>query len=142
MKRILSLILAICLILTLAPVVIYADEPTFEEGILIGEYVFNEEFANTEKTAMAAIKKGFNKSIAPTAGIHIVAGVTALLLLAFTTGVVQCFAITFGIGIAVSLIVTLGFTRMYSALILPLVDDKEKFLRFKRAQVVEEGEVE
>ena len=101
-----------------------------------------EEFANTEKTAMAAIKKGFNKSIAPTAGIHIVAGVTALLLLAFTTGVVQCFAITFGIGIAVSLIVTLGFTRMYSALILPLVDDKEKFLRFKRAQVVEEGEVE
>ena len=46
MKRILSLILAICLILTLAPVVIYADEPTFEEGTLIGEYVFNEEFAN------------------------------------------------------------------------------------------------
>lgn len=94
-----------------------------------------EEFANSEKTAMAAIKKGFAQALAPTASIHVLAGIVAILLFAFTSGVVQCFAITMGIGVVVSLIASLGFTRMFSAIILPLADDKEKFLRFKRAEV-------
>lgn len=93
-----------------------------------------EEYANSEKTVKAAINKGFKESLVPTVNIHVVSGIIALLLLAFTGGVVKCFAITFGIGVVVSMIATLLFTKMYTALILPLVKDKEKFLRFKKAE--------
>ena len=92
-----------------------------------------DEFANSEKTAKAAINKGFKDALVPTIGAHVLAGALALILLAFTGGVVKCFAITFGIGVAVSLICSLVFTRMYTALMLPLVKNKEKFLSFKRA---------
>ena len=44
MKKILSLILAICLILTMAPVVIYADEPTLGEATLLVDYTFDSDF--------------------------------------------------------------------------------------------------
>jgi len=91
-----------------------------------------DEYANSEKTAKAAINKGFKHALVPTIGAHVIPGALALLVLAFTKGVVKCFAITFGIGVGVSLICTLVFTRMFTALILPLVKDKEKFLKFKR----------
>jgi preprotein translocase subunit SecD len=64
----------------------------------------------------------------------VVAGAVALLLLSFATGTIKSFAVTFGIGVGVSLIATLVFTRMFTSLILPLVKNKEKFLRFKRAE--------
>lgn len=94
-----------------------------------------DEYANSKKTAKAAINKGFKAALVPTINLHVVSGVIAILLFAFTKGVINCFAITFGIGVVVSLISTLVFTRMYTALILPLVNNKEKFLRFKRADV-------
>jgi preprotein translocase subunit SecD len=91
-----------------------------------------DEYARSEKTAKAAINKGFASALVPTISAHVIPGALALLVLAFAKGVVKCFAITFGIGVAVSLICTLVFTRMFTSLILPLVKDKEKFLRFKR----------
>lgn len=104
-----------------------------------------DEYANSKKTAKAAINKGFKAALVPTINLHVVSGLMAILLFAFTKGVINCFAITFGIGVVVSLISTLVFTRMYTALILPLVNDKEKFLRFKRADsadiALEEAEV-
>jgi len=104
----------------------------------IGMFIFSQrvkdEYANSEKTVKAAINKGFAQSLVPTINVHVIAGIIALALLALTGGAVRCFASTFGIGVAVSLISTLVFTRMYTALILPLVKDKEKFLRFKRAE--------
>lgn len=99
-----------------------------------------DEFANSEKTAKAAINKGFKDSLVPSINIHVTCGIVAILLLIFTKGIVKSFAITFGIGMAVSLISTLVFTRMFNALILPLVKDKEKFLRFKRAEKIGEEE--
>ena len=44
MKKILALVLAISIILTLAPVVIYADEPTLGTPTLVGDYTFDSDF--------------------------------------------------------------------------------------------------
>ncbi len=97
-----------------------------------------EEYVNTQKTFKAAVKKGFKQALVPTIGVNVVALIFALLLLAFTSGTVYCFAITLGIGVAVSLICSLVFTRMFNVLITPLVKDKEKFFGFKRNSVDDE----
>ena len=96
------------------------------------------EFAYSEKTAKASINKGFKDSLVPTINLHVVAGIFALLLFIFANGVVKGFAITSGIGIVVSAISTLVFTRMFNAVILPLPKDKEKFLKLKKINNVEE----
>lgn len=103
-------------------------------GMVMLAQTVKDEYANSEKTVKAAVAKGFKVSLVPTIMYHVIAGAVALLLLAFTSGTLKCFAITFGIGIAVSLISTLVFTRMFTSLILPIVKNKEKFLRFKRAE--------
>ena len=102
-----------------------------------------EEISTGKKTAKAAINKAFKKALVPTISINVIAGIVSLSLLAFTSGVVKGFAITFGIGAVVSLISTLVFTRMYNALIMPLVKDKEKFIGVvndKSTQVEATGE--
>ena len=104
-------------------------------GMIVTCSRVKEEYAYSEKTVKAAINKGFNQSLIPVIGAHIISGVIALCLLAFTSGALKCFAITFGIGAGVSLIATLVFTRMFTALILPLAKDKEKFLNMKKAEV-------
>ncbi|MBE5737983.1 MAG: hypothetical protein E7348_06250 [Clostridiales bacterium] len=96
------------------------------------------EYANSEKTAKAAINKGFSQALLPTINLHVVAGIIIAALFIAAKGVVKSFAITCGIGIIVSFIATLVFTRMFNSLVLPLVKDKEKFLRFKRAEKVNE----
>ena len=101
-------------------------------------YICNKirvEYANSEKTVLAAIKKGFRDTLIPVLNAGVVCGVLALALFAFTTGVLKAFAITFGIGVVIGLIAALLFTRMYVSLILPLVEEKEKFLNLKRAEV-------
>jgi preprotein translocase subunit SecD len=55
-----------------------------------------------------------------------------LTLFIFAKGFVKAFAITCGIGIVVSLLSCLVFTRMFNSLVLPLVKDKEKFLGFEK----------
>ena len=107
-------------------------------GMVILAQRVKDEYANSERTVKSAVNKGFIKSLVPTISVHVIAGIVALALLVLTGGVIQNFAMTFGIGVAVSLICTLVFTRMFTALILPLVSNKEKFLRFKRASKVEE----
>lgn len=91
-----------------------------------------EEYAHSEKTVKAAINKGFRKSFIPVLNMHVVAGVVAVLLLIFASGTLYSFATTLGIGIAVSFICTTVFTRMFTALILPLTKNKEKFLNMKK----------
>lgn len=100
-------------------------------------YIMNSikvEFANSEKTVVAAIKKGFKDTFMPIIGAGVVSGVFALALLLLTSGITKGFAITFGIGTVVGLLTTLLFTRMYTALILPLFENKEKFLNLKREE--------
>ena len=100
-----------------------------------------DEYAHSEKTVKASINKGFNNSLVPTINIHVVSGIIALLLVIFAKGIVKGFAITCGIGIVVSAIATLVFTRMFNSIILPLPKNKEKFLKFKKIEK-SSGEVE
>ncbi|MBE5734195.1 MAG: hypothetical protein E7347_03990 [Clostridiales bacterium] len=109
--------------------------------VILAERV-REEFVTTQKTAKAAVNKGFKSALVPVINLCVVSIVFALALFAFTSGVIKGFAITFGIGCAVALISSLVFTRMYNALITPLVKDKEKFLGFKRQANVSVEEVE
>ncbi len=94
-----------------------------------------EEYAHSEKTVRAAINKGFKSSLVPVISAHVVSGLVVIALLAFTSGIINNFAVTFGIGVVVSAIASLVFSRMFTALILPLAKDKEKFLNTKKAEV-------
>ncbi len=96
-----------------------------------------EDYAYSEKTAKAAISKGFKDSLVPTINVHVVSGIIALLLFIFAKGIVKGFAITCGIGIVVSAISTLVFTRMFNAVIFPLPKNKEEFLKIKKVQKAE-----
>ena len=97
-----------------------------------------DEYAYSEKTVKASISKGFRDSLVPTINLHVVAGIIALLLVIFATGVIKGFAITCGIGIVVSAISTLVFTRMFNSIIFSIPKNKEKFLKLKKVEVVEE----
>jgi hypothetical protein len=44
------------------------------------------------------------------------------------------YVITLGVGAVISAICALVFTRMFTALILALVSDKEKFLNMKKVE--------
>ena len=93
-----------------------------------------DDFANSEKTAKAAIKKGFADALLPTINLHVVVGIIALTLFIFTKGLIKSFAITFGIGVVLGLITSLVFSRMFSALILPIANYNEKFFGVKRGE--------
>ncbi|MBE7081769.1 MAG: hypothetical protein E7372_04345 [Clostridiales bacterium] len=97
-----------------------------------------DSFENTQKTVKASISKGFKEALLPTINMHVVVGIVSLLLFIFASGLVKSFAITFGIGVVVSLIASLVFTRMFNALIMPLVSNKEKFFSIKKEEIVSE----
>ncbi len=97
-----------------------------------------DSFENTQKTVKASINKGFKEALLPTINMHVVVGIVSLLLFIFASGLVKSFAITFGIGVVVSLIASLVFTRMFNALIMPLVSNKEKFFNIKKEEIVSE----
>lgn len=101
-----------------------------------------EEFINSQKTVKAAIKKAFKCSLVPTISVNVVCGLVALVLFAFADGLIKNFAITFGIGAVVSVISVLLFTRMFTTIILPIVNKKEKFIGFKRQAKLVAEEVE
>ncbi len=76
MKRILSFILAVCLVLTLAPVVIYAAEPTLGEATLIADYILDSEFLSSDfgnlvVTDLTTENDAFNVSTPAEGGIRI-----------------------------------------------------------------------
>ena len=108
-------------------------------GMVILAGKIKDEFKHSEKTAKAAVSKGFKEALVPTINVNVVAGLFALALLLFAKGAVKGFAITFGIGAVVALVATLVFTRMFNALIFPLVKNKETFLGKK--QIAEETAV-
>lgn len=103
------------------------------DGFIITAKRIKEEFANG-KTVKASVKTGFKRSLFPVLNAGIVSAVISILLFALTNGVVKNFAITFGIGVVASLIATLLFARMFVALLLPIVKDKEKFLGVRKVE--------
>ena len=96
------------------------------------------EFVNSKKTAKASIKKAFTQAIVPTVSVSVVAGAVAIVLLAFASGIIKNFAVTFGIGVVLSLFCALVITRMFSVLIFAIVKNKEKFIGFKKQIKAEE----
>ena len=100
-----------------------------------------EEFMHSEKTAKAAVSKGFKVALVPTVNVNVIAGIFALALFAFAKGAIKSFAVTFGIGAVVAIVATLVFTRMFNALIFPLIKNKDTFLgkREVSASEVEEA---
>lgn len=118
-------------------------------GIVVATVVFalsmailasrvKDEFVNSKKTAKASIKKAFAQAIVPTVGVSVVSSIVAICLLAFTNGIIKNFAITFGIGVAVSLFCALVITRMFNVLIFAIAKNKEKFIGFKKQVKAEE----
>ena len=102
------------------------------DGMVIIAKRVKDEFAKKEKTAKAAIKKGFRQSILPIVSISVVTAFVSILLLLFTKGSVFSFACTLGIGAILGLLTNLVFTRMFASLILPLIGNNSKLLNFKK----------
>lgn len=100
---------------------------------LIGKRI-KDEFAKSEKTVKAAVKRGFSACTLQVISTAVVVGVASLLLLAFTNGAIKSFAVTLGIGTVIGAIAVLVFSRMFASLILPLANYSEKFLDLKREE--------
>lgn len=91
-----------------------------------------EEYRNG-KTIKAAVKTSFGRSLATVLETNIILGAIALAIFFICPGYVQCFAITFGIGVVVSTLATLFLSRLLAYMALPLFGEKsEGFLKLKR----------
>ncbi len=101
-------------------------------GLILTCTRVKEEFAYSEKTVKAALNKGLSQAVVPVVNVSVISGIVAMAMLIFTKGAVKCFAITFGIGVVLSLLATLVISRMFISLLLPLAKNKEKFLDFKK----------
>ncbi len=101
------------------------------DGMVVTAKRIQEEYKKG-KTVKASVKTGFNRAFRPVLNSCVIVEIFALLLFAFTSGMVQCFAITLAIGTVVAFIASVLLTRMFAELILPLVNNKESFLNLKR----------
>ena len=102
------------------------------DGLMITVKRIREEFA-LGKTVKAAVKAGYKRSLLPVIASNLVFMVAGLLLFALAKGTIVSFAITLGLGAAVSFVVNVLISRMFTALILPVCKNKEKFLNLKGA---------
>lgn len=98
------------------------------DGMIVTSKRIKEELSSG-KTVKSALRIGFKRALMPNLSAGIVSIFISLLLFAFTRAEVQMFGIVFGIGSALALITSLVLVRMFNALLLPLVEDKEKFLK-------------
>lgn len=112
------------------------------DGMIVTAKRISEEYIRG-KTVKAAVKTGFKRALLPVISTNAIVAMVSLALIALTGGQVKYFAITLGIGAAASAIAALLFTRMFTAVILPLVKKKDCFLNLKRdGLVAAEGEAE
>lgn len=85
------------------------------------------------KTVKAAVKAGYNKSLAFQLEACGAVGVFALAIFALCAGYVKNFAITLGIGAAVCALAVTCFSRLVVSVMLPLLKNKsEGFLKLTR----------
>ncbi|MBQ3597143.1 MAG: hypothetical protein II988_04935 [Clostridia bacterium] len=84
------------------------------------------------KTVKSAIRAGFKDALLPTLNGGVIAVVIGLLLYFITQAEIKAFALTLIIGVVIAQIIALAVSRLFVAVILPLVKDKEKFLNLKR----------
>ncbi len=103
------------------------------DGAVVTAKRITEEYKKG-KTVKASVKTGFSRAFRPVLNSCVIVEIFALLLFAFTSGTVQCFAVTLAIGTVVAFISSVLLLRMFTELILPLSNDKERFLNLKREE--------
>ena len=113
--------------------IILATVLAVDGNVLIAKRIREE--LNSGKTVKSAIRGGFKRALTPVLNGSVVSVILSLLLFAFVSKEIRMFAITFAIGSALAFVSALVFTRMFIALLLPLVKNKEKFLNAKREEV-------
>lgn len=103
------------------------------DGFIITAKRIKEE-ASLGKTVKASVKNGFKRSLVPVINCGVIGAIVSLLLFSLTRGAVNNFAITFGIGVVISVISTLLFARMFTNLLLNVVKNKEAFLGINKVE--------
>ncbi len=94
-------------------------------------YRIKKEYASG-KTMRAAVRYAYGKPALISLDTHVACGVIALALFIFANGVVKGFAITFGIGVVLSGLVSLLFSRLMTLIIIGVSGGSEKFLALKK----------
>ncbi len=84
------------------------------------------------KTIKAAVKNTYGKSILTILDAHVVTGAIALALVLGAVKAVKGFAVTFGLGIVVSMLIALAFAHLMVSIIVNISGGKENFLGVKR----------
>ncbi len=103
------------------------------DGIIISFKRVTEE-SEKGKTVKSSFKVGYKRALVPVINSSVLSAIVALLLLLFTRGTIKMFAITFGIGIVVSCIACLLFTRFFTLIILPLIKNEDSIIAKKEAE--------
>ncbi len=112
--------------------IIFATVLTLDGFVITAKRI--KEEASSGKTAKASVKNGFKRALVPVINSGVIGIVVSLLLFAFTGGMLNSFAVTFGIGVAVSLVSTLLFARMFTSLLFGVVKNKEAFLGINKVE--------
>lgn len=100
-------------------------------GLFITGKRFSEEFAKG-KTVKSAAKTAYNGTFRGMLNALVVMVVFALAIFIFTTGTVQCFGITLGIGAALSFASTVLLSRLLTSCLIPICKNPESFFNLKR----------
>lgn len=104
------------------------------DGMIVTSKRVQEELSSG-KTIKSAIRAGFKRSLVPNLSGGIASVVLALLLFAFTKAEVRAFAISFGIGAVIACLASILAVRLFVAILLPLVKNKEAFLNAKKEEM-------
>lgn len=133
MMEILMLILVPGITVNLAGVIgILAAILLTADSMAIIMHRVREEFRNG-KTVKASVKTAYRRSMLTIVEMDCVLAVFSLLMFIFCKGYAGCFAITFGIGVLLSALVTMFVSQLFVYMSIPLFKDKnEKFLKLKR----------
>ncbi len=83
-----------------------------------------EEESLSGKTQKSAIRVGYKKSLLPIINVSVIAGVSALILFALSTGVIKTFAIALGIGAVLSFLCNTLISRLFVIIISSLTKKK------------------
>lgn len=84
------------------------------------------------KTVKAAVKNAYGKSLLTALDVHVVTGGLALALVFGAVKAVKGFAVTFGLGVVVSMLVSLALAHLLVSIIVGISGGKENFLGVKR----------
>ena len=103
------------------------------DGMAIITKRIKEEFASG-KTYKSSIRLGFKRALLPIINTGLVSIIISLSIFFLVGGEASAFAITFGIGSFIAIIASLLFTRLYTAILLPLAKNKTAFLNLKREE--------